>query len=235
MQVDVGSFSHGAPGHENEDAILSFGGISDHVLAIADGVGGHQGGAQASQMAVKAIRSYFQNDFAGSLEGAYRSVHQELASAAERDPTIADLATTLTTCIVSNYQARFGHVGDSRLYHIRNRGLQTRTVDQTEARRLIEEGVLTPRAAQRYPRKNILLSALSAAGDYALQQGQFDVAQGDRLLLLTDGVHKLLTKRQILELSLANSELLRFIEALLETIRGASPDDDYSMIVANIE
>src|SRR3546814_5436694 len=61
----------------------------------------------------------------------------------------------------SDLNARVGHVGDSRIYHLRGSGLVTRTKDQTEVQHLIDEGILTPERAKMYPRKNVLLSAIS--------------------------------------------------------------------------
>lgn len=143
-------------------------------------------------------------------------------------------STTLSVCLLIGERAIVGHVGDTRIYHLRGAGIQSRTRDQTEVERLIEEGILSPERALRYPRRHVLLSALSGDGDFHLQRSEFDVLVGDRVLLLSDGVYRQVTKREIAGLSEEHRQVPPFVHALKGLLASRGLVDDASALCVEI-
>ncbi|WP_457320965.1 PP2C family protein-serine/threonine phosphatase, partial [Roseateles sp. P5_E11] len=101
-----------------------------------------------------------------------------------------------------------------------------------EVAKLIREGILTPERAQKYPRRNVLLSALGGNSSYQLFLTEFEWIAGDRLLLLSDGVYKILAKSQIASISASCQSLDKFVEDLEKKLKTTGLVDDASLLAA---
>jgi protein phosphatase len=110
-----------------------------------------------------------------------------------------------------------------------------RTKDQTELQKLLDDGVLTKNQAARYPRRNVLLSAMSAGRDYDLHEQEFLVQKGDRILLTSDGFHSLLLRGRIAHISSSNPAFEDFWSALEAALAAETLDDDASCLAVEIE
>jgi protein phosphatase len=226
--------------HEiNEDCLLAPVASADgeHVFAIADGVGGTDLGAVASHLAIDAVRAEALDvsksfDIKSVFDRARQNVVEEFQRLAEAQ----SLASTLTVCVVSEAgEVLVGHVGDCRLYHLADAGLVTRTLDQTEVQRLIDEGILSAQQAHKYKRKHVLTSSISPKQPFELFVASFSVNSGDRLLLVSDGFYEKVKKREILDVSLVNPSFEMFCEQLEQLARSRMPTDDCSVVIAQME
>lgn len=144
------------------------------------------------------------------------------------------MGTTLSLIHFKDYKAEVGHVGDSRIYHLRGDGIVDRTVDQTEVEQLVQQGVLSRARALRYPRRHVLLSVLSPDRSYDLYKSVFEIKVGDRLVLLTDGVSSKLLRREVRDLSRQQLTPQSFCDALAHEIEHRTPEDDYSAVCIDI-
>jgi serine/threonine protein phosphatase PrpC len=202
---------------------------------IADGMGGRPGGDVASAAVVDTIHSAVTIQHCSDVEKLFSLARERIKEIERERPELSSMGTTLSLIRLSDKSAEVGHVGDSRIYHLRADGLVDRTVDQTEVEQLLQQGVLNKATARRYPRRNILLSVLSAAKDYDLYKSEFEIRDGDRLLLLTDGVSSKLLRREIRDLSLKQTDAKSFCDVLLSEIERRNPTDDYSCICIDIK
>ncbi|WP_201213123.1 protein phosphatase 2C domain-containing protein [Rhodocyclus purpureus] len=226
----IAFFSIGKGESENSDAFLHLGFPDGRwMLAIADGVGSAKFGGQAARLAVEVCR---ESGSALSIREIFAVVDDRIAEAA--GDSHGQWSTTLSLCVFHNGQAHVGHVGDARIYHIRGAGLLTRTHDQTEVERLIEEGVLTRERAQRYPRKHVLLSSMNGGGDYQLEESTFGLQPGDRVLLASDGFYKKVLKREIVGWSIACEEVDEFVDTLKGMLMTRGVVDDATVLCAQI-
>lgn len=199
------------------------------LLAIADGVGSASHGGAAAKLAVQTC---IEVGGARDITALFTEVSSKIKAAAKNEG--GHWSTTLTVCLILGERAIVGHVGDTRIYHLRGSGLQSRTRDQTEVERLIEDGILSPERALRYPRRHVLLSALSGDGDFDLQRSEFDVLVGDRVLLLSDGVYRQVTKREIKGLSDEHRQVPKFVNALKGLLGSRGLVDDASALCVEI-
>lgn len=225
------SFSIDGPKGRNQDRRLcpseAEGGW---IAAIADGVGGNDGGEVAAEAAIQAVSRYVPvRD--QSMRDLFVQACDLIASSADRYPK---MATTLSVLAYRDGVAHVGHVGDTRIYHVRGRGIVTRTVDQTEVALLVRQGVLSPNQAKRYPRKNVISSYLSSAGEFDLYEETFSVEVGDYLFLLTDGVYDILKKSDIVEICLESGNISDISRKMEGFLRDVGVADDSTVIAIEI-
>jgi len=228
------SFSKAGRKDSNQDSIFASVSGSFSLLAIADGMGGKEAGADASKIAIDIIKHEFSNKPNFDLSKAFRLVKDALCDFSIQN-NVKQMGTTLTVCLMDGTKAYVAHVGDTRLYQLRHNGIIAITKDQTEVQKLIDDGVLSKKRATRYHRKNVLLSALTNYSDYSLFQTEFYINSSDRLLLLTDGAYDLVSKKEIRDLSLMNSEVSSFAGDILSLIESREIKDDYSVVIGQVK
>jgi protein phosphatase len=135
------------------------------LFIVADGIGGHNAGELASELAVKSVlRDYYSLPFASpvaSLQQAIIAAGQEVLARSESgDQALAGMGTTVTALVVRGNQAILAHVGDSRCYRINYEKIEQQTQDHTWVREQIQAGVLTEEEAQRHPYRHVLSRSL---------------------------------------------------------------------------
>lgn len=229
MRFAFSSFSCLGPRQRNEDRLLLPADAGPaHVTAIADGVGGAVGGAEAAEIAVECA-TLLTGDPA-ELSGIFSESVRRIKRFSEANAEYADMATTLSVALLVDDTVYVAHVGDTRIYHLRGPGLNNLTSDQTEFAELERRGVLSPAQLKRYRRKNVLISALSSSDDYEIHYSQAKILPGDRLLLLTDGVYDRVLRGGVLNLSLRNADIEAFLGDLRDRVEESGPRDNYSAI-----
>ena len=202
FQTQIAHFTLQGPNREtNQDSMLAGRWVGGSLLAaVADGVGGHPGGDIASKAAVGVlgIGAPFVDDVGQpDFQAMFMTACSAIARQTAQDPAYAGMATTLSVCVIGGAGVRVGHVGDSRIYHLSGGDIRRVTKDQTVAQELADSAVITHAQAEHDFRANILSSVLSARADFELFEAAFDIAPGDRILLATDGVTKVLTEDMI--------------------------------------
>jgi len=234
--MTVGSFnldSFSFPGRNkpNQDAVLAKRyGKGYLALCIADGMGGKPGGNFASKIALQTIDAELDNEPEVSIEDIFSQVKKALITESISFPAFGQMATTLSICLIKGDQVNVGHVGDCRIYQLRGNGIATRTTDQTEVQRLLDDGILPRHMAKDYHRRNILLSVMNASLDYTLQENSFTVRPGDTIILMSDGAYSLLSKSEIRDMYLGADTISSFKTRVLDLIRNRPIKDDYSAI-----
>lgn len=165
------------------------------LFLVADGMGGLLGGRQASEMAVNTIRQvFFENhtpDIPQSLQKAFESANTGIYDAASRVELEHRMGTTCSALVLTEGLGYIAHVGDSRIYRIRDHSLEQLTIDHTEVAELIRHDLLSPEDAQTHPRKSILSRALGIEDSVNIDIiPEIDILSGDRFVLCTDGLAK---------------------------------------------
>lgn len=170
----------------NEDAVYpgSSGEASDEVLVIvADGMGGHVAGEVASRLALNAAAAS-DLDPADRVAAGNRAIREEVA----RDPGLEGMGTTMTLLGIAGSTAAIGHIGDSRAYLMRDGELKQLTEDHTVTAEYVAMGQLDPKEAATHPQRHILTRTLGLTRFVQVDELEFDVVEGDRILLCSDGL-----------------------------------------------
>ncbi|EQC1055750.1 PP2C family protein-serine/threonine phosphatase [Providencia rettgeri] len=235
MQYETAFFSHKGKKHENQDSLLAMS-LSENelVIAIADGVGGREGGKIAAMTALATLAEQYNENKNISMQEIFIKVKDGINHTANV-LKMYKMATTMTVCHIINNNIVVGHVGDCRLYHIRNNGIVTMTKDQSEKQKLIDNGVLSKERALNYHRRNVLYSVISSDTSYEIYESEFLVQSKDRLLLLSDGVYNVCSKKEILNLSNNSNSINDWMNKLNSLVVEKGIIDDYSALALAIE
>lgn len=229
---------------ENNQDTLEFGtlGTVAQYAVVCDGMGGANGGNIASKIAVEVIGSRIRDGFTPEHSGS--SVERLLASAmatanagvydrAQQQPELSGMGTTVVAVIAHGNKVYISHVGDSRLYLLRNGVLTQVTRDHSVVQELIEEGRISEEEARSHPRKNYITRALGVVAEESGEYDELDAQSGDRLLLCTDGLTNEVSTELMTELMAKPQE-----EALEALIRAALDDggaDNITVVLMDID
>jgi PPM family protein phosphatase len=175
------------------------------LAVVADGMGGYEGGQEASRMAVETVQSVYDQDTVGdprtALLKGFRAAHDRIRQYADEHPEYQGMGTTCTALVLQELHLYFAHVGDSRLYLIRGDGISRLTRDHSYVGRLVESGVLRSDEAEHHPQRHILTAALGAGAEIEADAPTSPITLNgnDILVLCTDGLWSLVPEPKICE------------------------------------
>jgi|HubBroStandDraft_1064217.scaffolds.fasta_scaffold00190_5 serine/threonine protein phosphatase PrpC len=178
---------------------------SHGVLAVvADGMGGHEAGELASKLAAEGIaRGYYRSCATPpeALADAFREANREIFETSAKDPGLKGMGTTCVAAAILDDLAWWAWVGDSRLYLLRRGRIYRMSEDHTVVHEMVRRGLLTAEEAHCHPERSALARAMGTRESIELAVGAqpIHLADGDRLLLCSDGLHDLLTDEEIAE------------------------------------
>lgn len=213
------------------------------LLIVADGMGGHANGEVAAQIATTHITGLFQREARPHLPDpmfflsvAIEGAHTEICAEAERQGMTENPRTTCVVCVVQNNVAYWAHVGDSRLYLVRDGKVLAQTRDHSLVQTLVDSGSITAEQARSHPARNRIFSCLGGQ-----QEPQIDFSRktplrdGDVLVLCTDGVWGPL-ENDLCAL-IAYTNVLKSVPLLLDEAerRAGKTSDNLSIIAINWE
>jgi serine/threonine protein phosphatase PrpC len=218
----------------NEDRVGHWVGAEAALLAVADGLGGHSHGDLAAQMAIDIVGAAFEraaqprlaapHEF---LAASFAAVHRAIVEARRR--ALSDNPrTVLAACVVQDGHAFAAHTGDCRFYLIRQGRVLVRSRDHTVVQRLVDEGRIREEAVSSHPYRNRLLQCLGGFETPTVEAAPpVRLADGDLILLCSDGFWGPLSPRQMMHALLARplAEAIRELVALAETSAGMDCDN----------
>lgn len=233
----------------NEDAVFVNAKLG--LAVLADGMGGHNAGEVASNMAITALGSelehafkkqppYLRSDNQASQAHAVLSdvilrTNAAVHMAAQSNPKFSGMGTTLVVVQFYDNKLAVAHVGDSRLYRLRNGRLEQLTRDHSLLQEQIDKGMITPEAARHAPSKNLVTRALGVDATVATELGEHDVLPGDVYLLCSDGLNDMADDREIEAMLKAfSSNLQRCATELVQMANEHGGRDNVSVILAGI-
>ncbi|MGE5593851.1 MAG: Stp1/IreP family PP2C-type Ser/Thr phosphatase [Betaproteobacteria bacterium] len=209
----------------NEDDYL----IGDGVFAVADGLGGHEAGEIASQMAIRMLKEFKPpegGDPGGALAGALEGINRAVYRRSVADPSCEGMGTTLTVLLIVGDTAYIGHVGDSRAYLVRDGRLHRLTEDHSIVGELMRMGMLSEPEARAHPQRNLLTRAIGTQPDVEIEVGYCKLAPSDRFLLCTDGLTGAVDDGEILKVMAAAQDPKSAVDQLVElAMRGGGHDN----------
>jgi PPM family protein phosphatase len=213
---------------------------------VADGMGGHAGGQEASSIATKTIQSYLdeywhsEQDSETLLETAFFKANQAILKDQREHPERSDMGTTAVVVVFREQSPLVAHVGDSRLYRLRHCDLQEIpdlkqiTEDHTWVAKAMKAGVITPSQGKTHPWRHMLSQCLGREDLAQVEIQSFDLQKGDRLLLCSDGLTEELSESAIAEF--LNYPLCnKAATALVEAAKEHGGRDNITVVIVAIE
>ena len=241
MQVEFAELSLIGDREENQDRVLVAAGERSALLVAVDGMGGHADGARAAQVAAETVRDAFARqaqpifDPQGFLHLAIGRAHANLVIFGAKLSLESRPRATCALCLVQDGAAFWGHVGDSRIYHLRAGRVQERTRDHSHVELLLQEGVITEEEVAAHPMRNFVECCLG--GDAWLPgmtiTRQKRLQPGDVLLVCTDGLWSGVADENIGSLGAGGDALPTGLRRLGEqSVRACGPYSDNTSAAA---
>lgn len=229
--TDVGHLREG-----NEDAVAPIDdgvGGGPLVVAVADGMGGHVGGEVASRLAIEAATEPSPKSDVVP-EQRVRAGNEAVVAASAEDPKLAGMGTTMTLAMFDpDGVAHIGHVGDSRLYLLRDGALKQVTTDHTWVTEMIRRGQLSPEQAESHPRRHLLTRVLGMP-DVEIDTDEMQLEVGDRVLVCSDGLTTMLAEDEVAEILTDAETPSDAAWALIESANAAGGYDNTTVAVVDV-
>jgi serine/threonine protein phosphatase PrpC len=224
-QSDLGLVRDG-----NEDSAL----ISQNLIAVADGMGGHAGGEVASAIAINTLEALLpvitdtEIDI-DSREDLFLNlsyeVDAEILRVSKERPELSGMGTTLTALAITNNQVDLLHIGDSRCYLWRDKKLTRLSYDHTVMQELLDQGRLTPEEVFDHPQRSLLTQALMGDSGIDPVLMSYEVKIDDKFLICSDGLTNVLSDLEISKIIKATDEDKLLAELITETKAKGAPDN----------
>jgi PPM family protein phosphatase len=230
---DVGRLRSG-----NEDSHF----CGQTVFAVADGLGGHQGGEVASAAAVEPLAGLDGRSFqdageaAEALAAAIREANKAILDRAAGDPALYGMGTTVTAAAVAgDGYLQLAHVGDSRAYLLRGGTLEQLTNDHTVVGELVRRGRLTPEQAAIHPERSILTRAVGLDPRVPVDlPDPLELQPEDQVLLCSDGLTEAVADGQIAELLSAAPDGHAACRSLIDAANDAGGPDNITVVLVRV-
>jgi len=218
------------------------------LTIVADGLGGHQGGDMASGLAINMIGNALAQLLTGAMTGqvkdpsaaqlaqaidsAIKGANLAIYRRAQADATYRGMASTIAVLLICDGQVVIGHVGDCRVYHVRNGSLTQVTRDQTLAARMVEMGQLTPQQALVDPSRSQVSQAVGLRTDINPASHQLRLLPGDWLIVSCDGLHAHVEPAQLEQVVRAAAPAASYLAGHLVDLANQGGGTDNTTVVA---
>jgi PPM family protein phosphatase len=227
--------------------------VDERLAIVADGMGGHASGEVASQMAVETVVSHFkataeeqtltwpfkvdrghmveQNRLITAVKLANLNIHER----AQRDPNCKGMGTTFVGMYFLDDKVLIAHVGDSRVYRVRDGHIEQLTEDHSLINDYIKMKRMTAEEAATWPHKNVIVRALGMKESVQVDLIGETPHVGDLYLLCSDGLSGMITDETILEIMLREGDLDRASDRLIAAANAAGGGDNITVVLARLE
>ena len=236
----------------NEDSL--FVNPEQHLFVVADGMGGHAAGEIASKVAVESINEFvcltggdeeitwpFGLDENISYDGnrlktAIRYANRKVLEATKEKSEYEGMATTVAAVLMDGDTANLGHVGDSRVYLVRDGEITQLTSDHSWVNEQIQSGVISPDQARTHPLRNVVTRALGGKPDLQVDMQQHKAKAGDILLLCSDGLTTMITDEDIARVVReACGDVEKAAQALVASANAKGGEDNITVLLIRFD
>ena len=204
------------------------------LYGVADGMGGHKGGEVASTSARDDLLRELEGKTpsVATLSGAIEEVNRQIYHQQEHDDALTGMGTTLSVLWMSDNFVYIGHVGDSRVYLLRDGEFKQMTLDHSLVEQLVREGVLTEEEAQNHPMRNIITRAIDTDESVEVDVVVEERRKGDLWLACSDGLHGLVDDRQMRD-ALRQYAPEKAADVLLKAALDAGGRDNVTLVIVH--
>ena len=202
---------------------------------------GYKGGEVASRLATESAKKYIQNNFSNIskekeeilklIKDAVEYANMVVYEKSKEDEELEGMGTTLEICLIYNNKAYIGHVGDSRIYRIRNDVIRKLTKDHSYVQQLVEDKKITREEAKTHPKKNMLTRALGCTPYVEPDLRARNFEKGDIFIICSDGLTNMVEEKRIYEL--IRQDINKAADELIKEANEAGGYDNITVIIIN--
>lgn len=224
----------------NEDNYLLTENKSYILYAVADGMGGHNAGEIASEIAVNSLKELFEKHDENLKVPTFinKSIiyaNEKIREEAGKNDNYLGMGTTLTMAVIDKNENTLyvANVGDSRVYLISKDSIRQITSDHSLVAEFVKQGKITEKEAESHPKKNIITRALGTNHEVAADIFEIEIEKNSKLMLCSDGLTNHLDNEEILKIINSNNE--NYAEKLIDMANKKGGTDNITVIIAEIE
>ena len=236
LAMEVAVACERGPRDENQDWLSWDQSPRGDLFIVADGMGGHKGGARAARTTVTAVSKHLaavppERPLREALQEAVRRTNQEVYDLAHgADAESENMGSTIVIAVVSHGTLQVAHVGDSRAYLYRRGQLTPLTRDHTEVQQMLDAGLITLQEAHDHPEAHVLSRAVGSRPTVDVEVGEpLALERGDALLLCSDGLSGFVGDEEIRAVLDSQTDTQRIPEALVELALAAGGSDNVTI------
>ncbi|MDF1546938.1 MAG: Stp1/IreP family PP2C-type Ser/Thr phosphatase, partial [Bacteroidales bacterium] len=189
----------------NEDFLAYFDTLNGHVFVVCDGMGGHNAGDVASELAVESVGNYFNQKYYSNpfeaVENAINYANKAVYNHANGNDYLNGMGTTIVLLLIRDDRIYYGHAGDSRLYLFKNNILYQLTVDHSRVQELLNSGRISQKEALDHPLRNEITRALGLSMRFEPEVSPKAIIpeDNDLVMICTDGLTNMLRDEEIVK------------------------------------
>ncbi len=204
---------------------------------VADGMGGHAGGEEASRITVDIIKTYLEANWEQQLnpqdflQSAITLANEAILEDQHLHPARRDMGTTVVILIFREDQPWYCHIGDSRLYRLRGAKLEQISSDHTWVARAIASGAINSEEARTHPWRHMLMQCLGREDLENITAAMVDFQPGDRLLICSDGLTEELTNERISSQLKGIRSCEQAVSALIAAAKAKGGRDNITVVI----
>lgn len=219
----------------NEDSYLIDEMGDAEIFIVADGMGGHNAGEVASLEACRKIDGYIRKNRDKSdpelLEEAVKSANREIFIHASQNEAMSGMGTTVDAVIARGNSLTIAHVGDSSVFSITKTGIEKITKDHSVVGMMLDLGTLTPEEAKKHPQRHYITRAVGTAFGVEVDVTNHSLADGERILMCTDGLTDMASPDEIFEIVSKSASLAEAADSLVNLAKNAGGSDNVTLII----
>ena len=224
---------------QNQDAIFVPRGGEISLAVVADGMGGHRAGDEASMIAVNTVVAELKKGGAGNAGSlileAVKAANAAVYDKAAKDAALRGMGTTMVLALLFNTRYVAANVGDSRLYHISQDHIEQVTRDHSYVAELVSLGYITRQEAAHHPRRNLITRALGTRESERVDLFEREWRRDDKLVLCTDGLYSELDEEDILHTVLSTEDMQAACDDLVDCALYSGSRDNVSVVIVSNE
>lgn len=210
------------------------------LTVVCDGMGGHACGEVASQMAIEVVNRSYYEDAAPPTEALKRAIEEanaQVHASSLRDAKLQGMGTTCVALVLHDGQAFAAHVGDSRLYMLREGDLYQMTEDHSAVVEMVKHGIISADEARTHEDKNVILRALGTGPEVEVETWEhpLSVREDDRFLLCSDGLSDMVADDEIRRIILSAADVNDACARLVAAARAGGGHDNITVGVIHIQ
>ena len=222
----------------NEDSGL----VTERLIAVADGMGGHAGGEIASKIAITTLHSLApvltnstidSDSIEDLLLHSIHTIDSNISEYVQEANELRGMGTTLTALLLHDKIVALLHVGDSRCYRLRGNTFEQLSNDHTVIQELLDQGAISPVDAIDHPQRSVLTQALMGERNITPVLQLYEALEGDRYLLCSDGLSGVLTEKEIKSL-LKTRDKDSAIKSLIDATYVNGAPDNVTVLIADV-
>lgn len=215
----------------NEDSVL----VEAPLYAVADGMGGHEAGEIASNIAIEQLLAYAPSvPDAPALMRAVKQANAAIIQASRENIGRVGMGTTMTAALIDNGHAVIAQVGDSRAYLLRSGRLLQVTQDHSVVATMVRSGSISESEARIHPQRNVITRALGSDPLVIIDTYEYETLRGDRWLLCSDGLSGPVDDEHLEAIMNEEPDPRLCVERLVEAANAAGGNDNISAIIIDV-